>query len=161
MPGRANNVIRYAIYTRQSVEKIDDLGSCEVQFITCHDHAQATGEPNLHWTGQRFDDDGYSGATLDRPAMRRLRRVIDLGGIDRLYAVALDRLIRSQDNSSPTRRKPAACAPSSSKRPPADCQSRSPSSATSRAGRQRCVSPKGRARLSAATDGPLAESSPS
>jgi len=30
MPGRANNVIRYAIYTRQSVEKIDDLGSCEV-----------------------------------------------------------------------------------------------------------------------------------
>ena len=95
MPGRANNGIRYAIYTRQSVEKADDLGSCEVQFVTCRDHAQATGEANLHWTGQRFDDEGYAGATLDRPAMRKLRKVIDLGGIDRLYAVALDRLTRS------------------------------------------------------------------
>ena len=55
----------------------------------------ATGEANLHWTGQRFDDEGYSGATLNRPAMRRLRKVIDLGGIDRLYAAALDRLTRS------------------------------------------------------------------
>jgi len=95
MPGRANNGIRYAIYTRQSVEKADDLGSCDVQFMTCRDFARATGEPGLHWTDQRFDDDGYSGATLDRPAMRKLRKVIDLGGIDRLYAVALDRLTRS------------------------------------------------------------------
>jgi len=95
MPGRANNVIRYASYTRQSVEKDDRLSSCEVQFMTCRDFACAAGEANLHWTGQRFDDDGYSGATLDRPAMRKLRKVIDLGGIDRLYAVALDRLTRS------------------------------------------------------------------
>ena len=95
MPGRANNGIRYAIYTRQSVEKDDRLSSCEVQFMTCRDFACAAGEANLHWTGQRFDDDGYSGATLDRPAMRKLRKVIDLGGIDRLYAVALDRLTRS------------------------------------------------------------------
>jgi len=31
-----------------------------------------TGEPWLHWVGERFDDEGRSGATLDRPAMRRL-----------------------------------------------------------------------------------------
>lgn len=87
--------IRYAIYTRQSVDKGDEFSSCEVQFLTCQDFAKATGGPNLQWIGQRFDDEGYSGATLDRPAMRRLRKVIDLGGIDRLYAVALDRLTRS------------------------------------------------------------------
>ena len=68
MPGCANKVIRYAIYTRQSVEKTDGLGSCEVQFITCRDHAQATGEANLHWTGQRFDDEGYSVAPLKTPS---------------------------------------------------------------------------------------------
>jgi len=88
-------MIRYAIYTRQSVDKGDELSSCEAQLMTCRDFARATGEPGLHWTGQRFDDEGYSGATLDRPAMRRLRKVIDLGGIDRLYAVALDRFTRN------------------------------------------------------------------
>ena len=88
-------MIRYAIYTRQSVEKLADFSSCDAQFHTCQDFADAIGEPNRHWCGQRFDDEGQSGATLDRPAMKKLRKVIDLGGIDRLYAVALDRLTRS------------------------------------------------------------------
>jgi len=88
-------VIRYAIYTRQSVDRLGDFSSCEAQFHTCQDFAKATGEPDLHWCGQRFDDEGESGATLDRPGTRKLRKVIDLGGIDRVYAVALDRLTRN------------------------------------------------------------------
>jgi len=95
MSSGAGHMIRYAIYTRQSVDKAEDFSSCDVQFMTCQEFARAMGEPGLHWTGQRFDDEGCSGATLDRPAMRRLRKVIDLGGIDRLYAVALDRLTRN------------------------------------------------------------------
>jgi DNA invertase Pin-like site-specific DNA recombinase len=87
--------IRYAIYTRQSVEKLEDFTSCEAQFHTCQDFAKATGEPDLYWCGQRFDDEGESGATLERPGMRKLRKMIDLGGIDRVYAVALDRLTRN------------------------------------------------------------------
>jgi hypothetical protein len=62
---------RYAIYTRQSVDKGDEFSSCEVQFLTCQDSANATGGTDLHWTGQRFDDHGHSGTTLDRPAMRK------------------------------------------------------------------------------------------
>jgi len=85
---------RYAIYTRQSTDTSADFSSCDAQFAVCQDFARETGETNLHWCGQRFDDEGYSGATLDRPAFRRLRKVIDLGGIDRLYVVALDRLSR-------------------------------------------------------------------
>jgi len=88
-------MFRYAIYTRQSVEKLADFSSCDAQFHTCRDFADAIGEPNRHWCGQRFDDEGQSGATLDRPAMQKLRKVIDLGGIDCLYAVAMDRLTRS------------------------------------------------------------------
>jgi len=63
--------------------------------MTCQDCAEQTGETNLVWCQQRFDDLGQSGATLDRPGMRKLRKVIDLGGIDRVYAVALDRVTRS------------------------------------------------------------------
>ena len=87
--------IRYAIYTRQSVEKLMDFSSCDAQFQTCRDTAETVGGPNLLWCGQRFDDEGQSGATLDRPAMRKLRKVVDLGGVDRIYAVALDRVTRS------------------------------------------------------------------
>ena len=95
MPGKAHRIIRYAIYTRQSVDKGDEFSSCEAQFMTCRDFAKETREPGVHWIGERFDDEGRSGATLDRPAMRRLRQVIEEGGIHRLYAVALDRLSRN------------------------------------------------------------------
>jgi len=95
MAARAHPIIRYAVYTRQSVDKGDAFSSCEAQFTTCRDFANETGEPWLHWIGERFDDEGRSGATLDRPAMARLRQVIEEGGIHRLYAVALDRLSRN------------------------------------------------------------------
>jgi site-specific DNA recombinase len=91
---KTSRSLRYAIYTRQSTDTVAAFSSCDAQFAVCRDFAKETGEPGLYWCGQRFDDQGYSGATLDRPALWRLRKVIDLGGIDRLYAVALDRLSR-------------------------------------------------------------------
>src|ERR671938_275855 len=42
----------------------------------------------------QFLDDGYSGATLVRPALERLRDVIAAGAIDRLYVHSPDRLAR-------------------------------------------------------------------
>ena len=42
----------------------------------------------------RFIDDGYSGATLIRPALERLRDTIAAGVIDRLYVHSPDRLAR-------------------------------------------------------------------
>ena len=39
-------------------------------------------------------DEGYSGATLVRPALERLRDVIAAGAIDRLYVHSPDRLAR-------------------------------------------------------------------
>jgi len=43
----------------------------------------------------RFDDEGYSGSTLDRPALQRLLNVIRSGGIERLVIHRLDRLSRN------------------------------------------------------------------
>ncbi len=43
----------------------------------------------------QFLDEGYSGATLVRPALERLRDVIAAGAIDRLYVHSPDRLART------------------------------------------------------------------
>jgi len=42
----------------------------------------------------RFIDDGYSGATLVRPALERLRDAVAAGNLDRLYVHSPDRLAR-------------------------------------------------------------------
>jgi site-specific DNA recombinase len=42
-----------------------------------------------------FLDEGYSGTTLQRPALERLRDVAYCGGIDRLYIHSVDRLARN------------------------------------------------------------------
>jgi site-specific DNA recombinase len=98
MPKRAER-IRYAIYTRQSKQGLFDFSSCDAQFQTCQAYAKHSGDPSLHWTGKHFKDEGYSGSTLDRPGMRRLRKVIDLGGLDRVYAVAFDRITRNMHDA--------------------------------------------------------------
>ena len=43
----------------------------------------------------QFLDDGYSGATLIRPALERLRDVVAAGSVDRLYIHSPDRLART------------------------------------------------------------------
>jgi site-specific DNA recombinase len=95
MSASPSKPIRYAIYTRQSVDGLRDFSSCQAQFLLCQEHIRNSGESNLTWIGSRLDDEGYSGATLDRPVMRKLRKIVDLGGVQRIYAVVLDRLTRN------------------------------------------------------------------
>ena len=42
----------------------------------------------------RFIDNGFTGSTIIRPALERLRDVVALGGIDILYVLSPDRLAR-------------------------------------------------------------------
>jgi site-specific DNA recombinase len=51
------------------------------------DGAQLTAE-------RQFIDEGYSGSTLVRPALERLRDLVAAGGVDRLYVHSPDRLAR-------------------------------------------------------------------
>jgi len=44
---------------------------------------------------RQFQDDGYSGATLVRPALDRLRDLVAVGGVDRIYVHSPDRLARN------------------------------------------------------------------
>ena len=87
--GRA---IRYAIYTRQSVARPADFSSCDAQFSKYQLFIEQRTSENLVWVGVRFDDEVESGGTLDRPAMTRLRELVQARGVDRIYVAALVRL---------------------------------------------------------------------
>ena len=91
----ARTPIRCAIYTRQSVEPHTDLSSCQVQFDLCRAYVQSQRSLGYVVVEERFDDEGYSGTTLDRPALHRLLSVVRSGGIEQLVIHRLDRLSRN------------------------------------------------------------------
>ena len=82
--------LRCAIYTRQSVSSSDSLSSCE-----CGLYLESQREHGWTLLPDRFFDDGYSGTSLDRPALNRLLALIRRGGVDQILVHRLDRLSRS------------------------------------------------------------------
>lgn len=81
-----------AIYARVSSEQQSAAHTIQSQLAELRERVAVDGicltEP------ETFIDDGFSGATLVRPALERLRDVVAAGGIDRLYVQAPDRLAR-------------------------------------------------------------------
>ena len=87
------NSIRAAFYARVSSEQQATAQTIESQLAALSERAQADGSPVL--LERQFVDDGYSGATLVRPAMDRLRDLAAVGGVDRIYVHSPDRLARN------------------------------------------------------------------
>jgi site-specific DNA recombinase len=89
--------VRCAIYTRKSTEEgLDqDFNSLDAQreAAEAYIHSQA----HAGWTAlpSRYDDGGYSGSTLDRPALQRLLADIQSGQVDCVVTHRVDRLSRS------------------------------------------------------------------
>lgn len=85
--------MRCAIYTRVStdnqVEKeynsLETQKESAVSYIQSHKYEGWRHE-------ETFEDGGYSGATLDRPDLQRMLRVIKKGGIDAVLVYKVDRL---------------------------------------------------------------------
>jgi len=83
---------RVALYARVSSQRQADAATIASQVAALEERLAADGfrlDPEL-----RFLDDGYSGATLRRPALERLRDLIYVGGVERLYVHSPDRLAR-------------------------------------------------------------------
>lgn len=95
MPTLPRRPVRCAIYTRQSVGSSDALSSCEVQYEACRLYLQSQLVHGWTLRTERFDDDGYSGATIDRPALNLLLALVRRGQIDRILIHRLDRLSRN------------------------------------------------------------------
>jgi site-specific DNA recombinase len=89
---RAGASIRAALYARVSSRQQAQDGTIASQVEALQRRIAADGlaiEQEM-----RFIDEGYSGSTLIRPALERLRDLADVGGIDRLYVLSPDRLAR-------------------------------------------------------------------
>ena len=84
------NDVQVALYARVSSEQQSEAKTVESQVADLRAKIAAMGETLA--AEQEFVDDGYSGATLIRPALERLRDVIAAGGIDRLYVHCEDSL---------------------------------------------------------------------
>lgn len=89
--------LRCAVYTRVSTD--EGMG----QLYTSIDAQRDAGESYIAsrraegWVpvGELYDDAGYSGGTLDRPALQRLIADVKAGRIDVVVSYKLDRLSRS------------------------------------------------------------------
>ena len=81
-----------AIYARVSSEQQADAGTVASQ-VEALKH-RVVDDGLLVDAALCFIDEGYSGATLVRPALERLRDLVATGAIDRLYVHCPDRLAR-------------------------------------------------------------------
>ena len=89
--------LRCAIYTRKSSEE-----GLEQDFNSLHAQREASeayilSQRHEGWQVIRteYDDGGYSGGSMNRPALRRLMQDIEMGKIDVVVVYKVDRLSRS------------------------------------------------------------------
>ena len=66
--------IRCAIYTRKSSEERLDIAfnSLEAQYESCANYVASQKAEGWALAPARYDDGGWSGGTLERPALQRL-----------------------------------------------------------------------------------------
>src|SRR3954467_10792377 len=85
-------MLRVAIYARVSSDQQrgDNTIASQVTALQARVSADGLVLP----AAQRFVDDGYSGATLARPALEQLRDSAAAGALDRVYVHSPDRLAR-------------------------------------------------------------------
>ena len=89
--------LRCAIYTRKSTDEgLDkEFNTLDAQRAACE--AYITSQRAEGWVLVRdhYDDGGYSGGTLERPALKRLMADIEQDRIDCILVYKIDRLSRS------------------------------------------------------------------
>jgi DNA invertase Pin-like site-specific DNA recombinase len=90
-------LLRCAIYTRKSTEHGLELefNSLDAQRDACEAYIKSQASQGWRALPQHYDDPAYSGGNLERPALKRLLREIELGRIDVVVVYKIDRLTRS------------------------------------------------------------------
>ena len=86
------NPTQVAIYARVSSEQQAETHTIASQVAALRERVAIDGLAVAE--AMQFLDEGYSGATLVRPALERLRDVVAAGSVDRLYVHSPDRLAR-------------------------------------------------------------------
>jgi len=97
-PGRsAIRKMRCAVYTRKSSEEgLDmDFNSLDAQRESCEAYIVSQRAEGWIAVNDRYDDGGFSGGTLERPALQRLIAAVQSGKLDVIVVYKIDRLSRS------------------------------------------------------------------
>lgn len=95
--GGSRRALRCAIYTRKSTEEglEQDFNSLDAQREACA--AYILSQRHEGWTlvPDHYDDGGYSGGNMDRPALKMLMAELAAGRVDIIVVYKVDRLTRS------------------------------------------------------------------
>ena len=94
--GRAKR-LRCAVYTRKSSDEglEQEFNSLHAQREACEAFILSQRHEGWHVLSAHYDDGGFSGGTMDRPALQRLLADIGAGKVDMVVVYKIDRLTRS------------------------------------------------------------------
>ncbi len=90
-------MVKCAIYTRKSSEEGLDLefNSLDAQREACEAYIKSQKHEGWQLVDKHYNDGGYSGGTLERPALKELLNDISLGNVNIIIVYKIDRLTRS------------------------------------------------------------------
>lgn len=90
-------VVRAAIYTRKSTSAglEQEFSSLDAQREACEGYIRSQASLGWRKVSESYDDGGFTGANLERPAFQRLLADIEAGHIDVVVVYKVDRLSRS------------------------------------------------------------------
>jgi site-specific DNA recombinase len=93
----AKPMVRCAVYTRKSSEEglEQQFNSLDAQRGAGEAYVASQSHEGWLLVPDRYDDGGISGATLERPALKRLLADVEAGRIDCVVVYKVDRLSRS------------------------------------------------------------------
>jgi site-specific DNA recombinase len=93
----ASKTVRCAIYTRKSTEEGLEkaFNSLDAQRATAEAYIASQQHEGWRCLPERYDDGGFTGGNLDRPALQRLLEHIAAGQVDCVLVHKVDRLSRS------------------------------------------------------------------
>lgn len=96
-PRPTTPTIRCAIYTRKSTDEGLDLDFNSLDAQRESGEAYIKSQANEGWVclPDRYDDGGFTGGNMDRPALKRLLVDIEAGKVDCVVVYKVDRLSRS------------------------------------------------------------------
>jgi site-specific DNA recombinase len=89
--------VRCATYTRKSSDEglEQDFNSLHAQREACAAYVQSQRNEGWQLLPKHYDDGGYSGGNLERPALQQLLADIEAGAVDLIVVYKIDRLTRS------------------------------------------------------------------
>jgi DNA invertase Pin-like site-specific DNA recombinase len=94
---KRRGTVRCAVYTRKSSEEglEQEFNSLQAQREACEAFINSQRHEGWVCLPKAYDDGGFSGATMDRPALQQLLAEIAAGRVDIVVVYKIDRLTRS------------------------------------------------------------------